>query len=86
VLGAGERLFGETSDKKAMRLVDTQTVGDGVVSLTYERVRDADRASDGATPQDKGASPQPQRGTGACSKTSASGWELCIASLDPHSA
>jgi dihydrofolate reductase len=41
VLGAGERLFGETSDKKPMRLVDTQTVGDGVVFLTYERVRDA---------------------------------------------
>jgi hypothetical protein len=29
VLGAGERLFGETSDKKPMRLVDTDT-GDGV--------------------------------------------------------
>jgi dihydrofolate reductase len=41
VLGAGERLFGETSDKKHMRLVDTQTVGDGVAILTYERVRDA---------------------------------------------
>jgi dihydrofolate reductase len=36
VLGAGERLFGETSDKKPMRLVDTQTVGDGVAILTYE--------------------------------------------------
>jgi dihydrofolate reductase len=41
VLGAGERLFGETSDKKAMRLVDTQTVEGDVVFLTYERVRDA---------------------------------------------
>jgi dihydrofolate reductase len=41
VLGAGERLFGETSDKKPMHLVDTQTVGDGVAILTYERVRDA---------------------------------------------
>jgi dihydrofolate reductase len=39
VLGAGERLFGETSDKKPMRLVDTQTLGDGVVILTYEAVR-----------------------------------------------
>jgi dihydrofolate reductase len=38
VLGAGERLFGETSDKKPMRLVDTQTVGDGIAFLTYERV------------------------------------------------
>jgi dihydrofolate reductase len=41
LLGAGERLFGETSDKKPMHLVDTQTVGDGVAILTYERVRDA---------------------------------------------
>jgi dihydrofolate reductase len=41
VLGAGERLFGETSDKKAMRLVDTQTVEGDIVFLTYERVRDA---------------------------------------------
>jgi dihydrofolate reductase len=41
VLGAGERLFGETSDKKAMRLVDTQTVERDIVFLTYERVRDA---------------------------------------------
>jgi dihydrofolate reductase len=41
VLGAGERLFGETSDKKPMRLVDTGTVGDGVAFLTYEPVRDS---------------------------------------------
>jgi dihydrofolate reductase len=54
VLGAGERLFGETSDKRPMRLVDTQTVGDGVAILTYERVRDAE-ASDGASLQDKRA-------------------------------
>jgi dihydrofolate reductase len=41
VLGAGKRLFGETSDKKPMRLVDTQTVEDGVAILTYERVEHA---------------------------------------------
>jgi dihydrofolate reductase len=41
VLGAGKRLFGETSDKKPMRLVDTQTVDGDVVFLAYERVRDA---------------------------------------------
>src|SRR6266542_3402040 len=41
VLGAGERLFGETSDKKPMRLVDTQTVDGDVAFLTYEFVRDA---------------------------------------------
>ncbi len=41
VLGAGERLFGETSDKKPMRLADNQTLDDGVTYLTYERVQDA---------------------------------------------
>ncbi len=41
VLGAGERLFGETSEKKPMRLLDTRTVGDGLAYLTYEIVRDA---------------------------------------------
>jgi dihydrofolate reductase len=41
VLGAGERLFGETSDRKPLRLVDTKTVGDGLVFLTYTFVRDA---------------------------------------------
>ena len=41
VLGAGERLFGETSEKKPMRLVDTKTIGDGLAFLTYEFVRKA---------------------------------------------
>jgi dihydrofolate reductase len=41
VLGAGERLFGETSDKKPMRLIDSRTVGDGLALLTYQPVRDA---------------------------------------------
>ena len=41
VVGAGERLFGETSDKKPMRLVDTKTIGDGLTSVTYELVRAA---------------------------------------------
>jgi dihydrofolate reductase len=41
VLGVGERLFGETSEKNPMRLVDTRTVGDGLVLLTYQAVRDA---------------------------------------------
>jgi dihydrofolate reductase len=36
VLGTGKRLFGETSDKKALRLVDSKVVGDGVTILTYE--------------------------------------------------
>jgi dihydrofolate reductase len=41
VLGSGKRLFGETSDKKAMRLLHTRAVGDGVAYLTYELVREA---------------------------------------------
>jgi dihydrofolate reductase len=41
VLGAGERLFGQTSDQKPLRLVDTQTFGDSLAMLTYEPVRDA---------------------------------------------
>ena len=40
VLGAGERLFGDTSDQKPMRLVGTQTVDGVIVFLTYERVRE----------------------------------------------
>jgi dihydrofolate reductase len=39
VLGAGERLFGETSDKKPMRLVETRAVDDDIAFLTYEPVR-----------------------------------------------
>jgi dihydrofolate reductase len=40
-LGAGERLFGDTSDKKPMHLLDTQTIEGGIAYLTYERVRNA---------------------------------------------
>ena len=35
VLGAGKRLFGETTDKKSLELVDSKVVGEGVVILTY---------------------------------------------------
>ena len=35
VLGTGKGLFGETSDKKTLRLVDSKVVGDGVAILTY---------------------------------------------------
>jgi dihydrofolate reductase len=41
VLGAGERLFGETSDKKSIRPLNTRTVGDSLLCLTYEIVRGA---------------------------------------------
>jgi dihydrofolate reductase len=37
VLGAGKRLFGETTDKKPLRLVDSKVVGDGVAILIYQR-------------------------------------------------
>ena len=37
VLGSGKRLFGETSDKKSLKLRDSQVVGDGVAILVYER-------------------------------------------------
>ncbi|MFC9673516.1 dihydrofolate reductase family protein [Streptomyces sp. NPDC056949] len=43
VLGAGERLFGETGDELSLRLLDTRTVGDGLAALTYGIVRDARR-------------------------------------------
>ena len=35
VLGTGKRLFGDTTDKKALRLVDLKLVGDGVAILVY---------------------------------------------------
>jgi dihydrofolate reductase len=41
VLGDGKRLFGETTDKKPLRLLNSKTI-DGVVAyLTYEVVHDA---------------------------------------------
>ena len=41
VLGAGQRLFGETSDNKSLRLISTRTVGNDLAYLTYQPVRDA---------------------------------------------
>jgi dihydrofolate reductase len=41
VLGDGERLFGETSDGKPIRLLDSRTIGDGLVFLAYELVHAA---------------------------------------------
>jgi hypothetical protein len=37
---ARERLFGETRDKKSMRLLDSRTVGDRLAYLTYGLVRE----------------------------------------------
>jgi len=41
VLGEGKRLFGDTSDKKPLRLLDTRTLGDSLAYVTYELVRGA---------------------------------------------
>ena len=35
VLGTGDRLFGETQDKVALRLVEVRPSGGGVVKMTY---------------------------------------------------
>jgi dihydrofolate reductase len=40
VLGGGKRLFGETSDKKPLRLVRADTIGKGLAFVTYEVARD----------------------------------------------
>lgn len=36
ILGTGKRIFGETTDKKRLRLKDSKTVGDGIAILNYE--------------------------------------------------
>jgi len=36
VLGSGKRVFGDTSDKKRLKLTDSKIVGDGVAILIYE--------------------------------------------------
>jgi dihydrofolate reductase len=41
VLGDGKRLFGDTSDKKPLRLVDSKVVGDGVAILVYQPAPEA---------------------------------------------
>jgi dihydrofolate reductase len=37
LLGSGKRLFGESLEKKPLKLVGSKTVGDGIAVLTYER-------------------------------------------------
>jgi dihydrofolate reductase len=39
ILGSGLQLFGETSDKKRLRLADSKVVGDGVAILIYGRAQ-----------------------------------------------
>jgi dihydrofolate reductase len=45
VLGAGKRLFGDTSAKKRLRLADSRTVGDGVTILSYQPAGEEAKAS-----------------------------------------
>jgi dihydrofolate reductase len=42
VLGTGGRVFGETTDKTRLRLLEARRVGDGLAHLTYEVVRAPD--------------------------------------------
>jgi dihydrofolate reductase len=46
VLGSGKRIFGDTSDKKPLRLTDSKTVGDGVSILIYELVGEEAKGAD----------------------------------------
>jgi len=39
VLGGGERMFDGVSERRPLRLVRSQTLGEGLVFLTYERAR-----------------------------------------------
>jgi dihydrofolate reductase len=41
VAGAGKRLFGVTSERKALHLAGATTIGDGLAMLTYQVLRDA---------------------------------------------
>jgi dihydrofolate reductase len=62
VLGSGKRLFGETSDKKPLRLVDSKVVGDGVAILVYEPARDGAEAEPRTRPAQGAATRGPSRG------------------------
>jgi dihydrofolate reductase len=42
VLGTGDRVFGETTDRKTMRLKESRTVGEGILVLIYERAEQPD--------------------------------------------
>ena len=39
VLGSGKQLFGDTADKKTLKLTDSRVVGDGVAILVYQPAR-----------------------------------------------
>jgi dihydrofolate reductase len=39
LLGAGQRLFGQTTNEKPLRLISTRALGDGLTFLDYEVIR-----------------------------------------------
>jgi dihydrofolate reductase len=43
VIGSGKRLFGDTTDKKPLQLVDAKTVGEGIAILIYRPVGEEGR-------------------------------------------
>jgi dihydrofolate reductase len=45
VVGAGKRLFGDTSGTKRLRLADSRTVGDGIAILIYRPAGEDAKAS-----------------------------------------
>jgi dihydrofolate reductase len=47
VLGAGERLFGDTRDTKPLRLLDSQVIDHGVVVVNHELIREGPAAVEG---------------------------------------
>jgi dihydrofolate reductase len=48
VLGAGERLFRETTKRKPMRLFDSRTIDNGIVYLAYQPIRGERTVVEGA--------------------------------------
>ncbi len=45
ILGTGDKVFGEYEQKMDMKLVESKTVGDGVVVLVFERTEDREPVS-----------------------------------------
>jgi hypothetical protein len=37
ILGSGKRLFGDMTDKQALKLTESRTVGDGIAILIFEK-------------------------------------------------
>jgi dihydrofolate reductase len=46
MMGAGNRLFDQTSNPKPLRLVETHTVGDSLTYLTYQCIRNTEDSAE----------------------------------------